>query len=266
MPELPEVRTVKEQLKMHILNKTITGVEIHYKNITSDNLLSIINHQVADVNTYGKFIVINLSRELNLIVHLRMEGKFFIKEISAPKTKHEHVIFTLDNGSTLRYDDTRKFGKMYVRTTEELFTKEPLLSLAKEPFDISKNAFYDSIKNRKAPIKSVLLDQRTISGIGNIYADEILFLSKIHPTRMSSMVTKDESAIIIDMSIRTLNKAISLGGSTIHSYNSFGIDGMFQNELLVHTKMGKPCPVCGAPITKIKVGGRGTYVCEFCQK
>ena len=265
MPELPEVQNVKENLKKYILNKKITDIVILYEKICEDNLDILINKTVHDIKTFGKYIVFNLSSQVNLIVHLRMEGKFFIKMKDDELTKHDHIIFKFDDFD-LRYNDTRKFGKMCVRKEMELFTLEPLKSLAKEPFTMNKDDFYNSIKKKNIPIKVVLLDQKIIAGIGNIYADEILFLSKIFPTRKASSLSRKESDSIIDNAIITLNKAIFLGGSTIHSYNSLGVDGKFQNELLVHTRENKKCATCGNTIKKIKVGGRGTYVCEFCQK
>lgn len=202
-----------------------------------------------------------------LISHLRMEGKYFIKDLNEILNKHDHVIFTLDNKEELRYNDTRKFGKMYLVKKDEL-EKTPISKLGLEPWD--KNLTIDYLKgklNKKKSIKTLLLDQSIIVGIGNIYVDEILFLSKINPEKSGCILSDKNLQDIIDNTKKVLEKAIKSGGTTIHTYTSVdGITGRFQQKLLVHTKKDEPCPVCGTSILKIVVNGRGTYYCPKCQK
>jgi formamidopyrimidine-DNA glycosylase len=198
-----------------------------------------------------------------------MEGKFFIKSKLDELNKHEHVIFGLDTGEELRYHDTRKFGKMHLVDINGYEKSFPLSQLGFEPFDELCDAsyLYKKIKNKSIPIKQALLDQSILVGLGNIYVNEVLFRTRLHPEKRCNTITKKKCAEIIDASIETLNKAISLGGTTIRSYyTTDGVHGRFQNELLVHGRENELCFNCMSEIEKIKVGGRGTYYCPNCQK
>lgn len=273
MPELPEVETVKESLKLRLNKKKITKVRIFWDNIIAypekDKFIKEITKQtINDVKRRGKFIIFDLD-DFYLLSHLRMEGKYFFKTSNDEISKHEHVIFDLDDGSELRYMDTRKFGKMYLIKKDEIDKIGPLRELGLEPWDNKLNSEYllEKYKNKKLPIKSVLLDQSIIVGIGNIYADEILFLCKINPLRKCNTITEIEADNIIKYTRKVLEKAIKMGGTTIRTYSSVdGVHGLFQQELLVHGKDNDTCPKCHNKIQKIKVGGRGTYYCEKCQK
>lgn len=270
MPELPEVETVKEVLKRQVLNRTIQKVDIYWNNIIASPDVKtfqtqIQNQKITDIRRRGKWLLFELN-DYYLLSHLRMEGKYFLKN-DEPVSKHEHVIFHLDNGSQLRYHDTRKFGKMYLLDKKKAMNEKPLNELGLEPWDEGLTVEYlkEKLKNKKLPIKTVLLDQSIIAGIGNIYDDEILFRSKINPKRQANeLKNKDLENIIVNTKI-TLEKAITLGGTTIRSYTSSeGVHGRFQNKLLIHTK--EICPECGNKVIKIVVGGRGTYYCPKCQK
>lgn len=200
-----------------------------------------------------------------LLSHLRMEGKYYIRKSTDPKEKYQHVIFHFSDNTDLRYNDTRKFGKMYLQKKEDAFNEKPLNELGLEPWDKNLTSQYLKQKFHKKPIKTELLDQTIIVGIGNIYADEILFLSKINPKTNATELTTKDLQNIIDFTKQVLEKAIEYGGTTVKSYESSeGVHGRFQQHLLVHTK--KECPICHSKITKINVGGRGTYYCEKCQK
>ena len=228
----------------------------------------IANQTINDVKRRGKFLLFDLD-DYYLLSHLRMEGKYFFKTKDDDINKHEHVIFDLDDGSELRYMDTRKFGKMYLIKKEDIDKIGPLVELGLEPWDDNLTSEYllDKYKKKKLPIKSVLLDQNIIVGIGNIYADEILFLSKINPLKKCNLITKEEAENIIKYTKKVLEAAIEKGGTTIRTYSSVdGVHGLFQNELFVHGKDKDNCPICNTKIEKIKVGGRGTYYCPNCQK
>jgi len=273
MPELPEVETVKESLKLKLIGKKIKGVNILWDNIIAypskeEFIREIGNKIITDIKRRGKFLMFDLD-EYYLLSHLRMEGKYFFKNNDESINKHEHVIFDLGNNEELRYMDTRKFGKMYLIKKEDIDNIGPLKGLGLEPWDDNLNSNYllNKYKNKKLPIKSVLLAQSIIVGIGNIYADEILFLSKINPLKPSNLISKDECLDIIKYTREVLEKAIKMGGSTIRTYSSVdGVHGLFQNELLVHGKDKDNCPICNEKIDKIRVGGRGTYYCPKCQK
>ncbi len=269
MPELPEVETVKNSLKNYVLNRKILQVDVLYKGIINypsvkEFIEKITNQTILDVKRRGKYLVFVLE-DYNLISHLKMEGKYFIKD-KYEITKHDHVIFTLDNNKYLIYNDTRKFGKMYL-INKEYDNNSPLNILGLEPWDKELTISYLKDKlNRNIAIKTLLLDQTIIVGIGNIYADEILFLSKINPLRKGYTLTNLELENIIKYTKEVLEKAISQGGTTIRTYSSVnGIHGLFQQELLVHGKTSN-CPNCQEQILKIRVGGRGTYYCNNCQK
>jgi len=273
MPELPEVETVKESLKLKLIGKKIRKVNILWDNIIAypckdDFCRNIGNKTIVDITRRGKFLMFDLN-DYYLLSHLRMEGKYFLKNNSEKINKHEHVIFDLGNGEELRYMDTRKFGKMYLIKKDEIDSIGPLKELGLEPWDdnLTSNYLLNKYENKKLPIKTVLLDQSIIVGIGNIYADEILFLSRINPLKACNLINEKECNDIIKYTREVLSKAIKMGGSTIRTYSSVdGVHGLFQNELLVHGKDKGNCPICNENIDKIRVGGRGTYYCPKCQK
>lgn len=273
MPELPEVETVKETLKKLVINKKITDVVINYENIIEyptslEFKKRIINEKINDVKRRGKWLMFDLDHYY-LLSHLRMEGRYFFKNKIDEHLKHEHVIFTLDEKYELRYLDTRKFGKMHLIEKDKIYNQKPLNELGKEPWDKELNFTYlrEKYKNKKLPIKTVILDQSIIVGIGNIYADEILFLSKINPLKKANLLNDVELNSIIINTQKVLDEAISNGGTTIRSYESSeGVHGRNQNNLLVHNREKEACPNCKTEIIKIRVGGRGTYYCPTCQK
>ena len=271
MPELPEVETVKKALELKVKNRKITNLNVLYPNIFSgeeiDNLKEkILGETINSVSRRGKWLIFNLDH-YHLLSHLRMEGKYLYKTRNDEIKKHEHVIFTLDNDLELRYQDTRKFGKMHLIKKGELDSdNSPLKSLGLEPFDENLNIAYlkDKFKNKKLPIKTVLLDQSIVTGIGNIYANEICFRMRIDPKTAGNKLSEKRTAEMIEVSGEILSEAIKQGGTTIHSFDANGVTGLFQTKLQVH--MQKECPTCGGSITKEKVNGRGTYYCKKCQR
>ena len=275
MPELPEVETVKRTLENLIVGKTIEDVEIYYdkmiENVSTSEFKEILKKEkICSLYRYGKYLVF-IFEHVSLISHLRMEGKYFIKDVNEERNKHEHVIFKFDDNTTLRYHDTRKFGIMALVKSTEISDIMQYKGLAKlgEEASVSTNyqGLYDKLKTKKLPIKTLLLDQENICGLGNIYVDEVLFTSKIHPLTKGCDLTFEEVKLILDNSRIILAKAIECGGTTIRSYtSSLGVTGRFQINLTVHTKEKEPCINCGNPIQKIKVGGRGTYLCPICQQ
>jgi len=271
MPEWPEVGVVKESLRRRLLGKQIKQVDVYWNNIIVTPIEAfkkeLLGQTIREIDRFGKYLIFFLD-DYNMLVHLRMEGKFFYRMKAEERSKHEHVIFSFDDFE-LRYHDTRKFGKMYLLKKEELWTKKPLINLGLDPYskDLTKEYLYQKLKSKTIPIKTTLLDQSIIVGIGNIYADEILFQSKIHPLKKSNQVTKKQLDCILQNMRVTFQEAMKQGGTTIRSYISEeGVHGRFQQSLLVHTKEGLPCPVCGDNIQKIVVGGRGTNYCPTCQK
>ena len=273
MPEKPEVLTVARSLEARLIGKEITACKIYWDRIIAepsgdDFIKGVCGEKFESITTRGKWLVFFLSTKA-LLIHLRMEGKFFFRKIGEVRGKHEHVVFTLNDEEEFRFADVRKFGKMHLVDKDKVYQVLPLSSLGYEYNDsqLTKDYLYQKLHTKNIPIKTTLLDQTIIAGIGNIYDDEILFLSHIHPLRKSKDITTDECEKIIDNTKIVMEKAIALGGTTIKSFTSSeGVHGLFQNELLVHGKQADHCPVCGSKIEKIQVGGRGTYYCSSCQK
>ena len=268
MPELPEVETVKETLKKEVLNRVIKDVIIYYDGIIAypskdEFIKQIKNQKINDIKRKGKFLMFELD-DYYLLSHLRMEGRYYIRD--GEKLKHEHVRFIL-NDKNLCYIDTRKFGRMHLIPKNMAYSVKPLSDLGLEPWDLDLNVSYlkEKYKNKKLPIKTVLLDQSIITGIGNIYDDERLFLSRINPYKKACDLTKKNLEDIIVNTRNVLEKAIKLGGTTIKTYESSeGVHGRFQNELLVHGK--DICPNCNIKLNFEHINGRGTYYCKKCQK
>ena len=273
MPEKPEVITVAKKLEKKILGKKIIEVNILYpKMIDYPDIVTfkkcIKNQTINSITTRGKWIVVELDTDY-LLFHLRMEGKFFFRNKNDEINKHEHIIFLLDDEIELRFADVRKFAKVMLIPKDKLLTMKPYTELGLEPWDKNLNVEYlkEKLKNKKLPIKTILLDQSVITGIGNIYADEILFLSKINPLTKPNLLTDVDFDNIIKNTTKVLDKAIEEGGTTIRSYTSEeGVTGLFQNNLNVHQREGQECYICKTKILKIRVGGRGTYYCPKCQK
>lgn len=272
MPELPEVETVKETLKTKVLDKIITKVDIYHNNIieypsVDEFKNKLVNQKIIDIKRRGKWLMFELDYYY-LLSHLRMEGKFNLKE-NTEINKHEHVVFTFADNSQLRYQDTRKFGRMHLIEKDDIYNRKPLNELGLEPFDEHLTVTYlkNKFKNKKLSIKTVILDQSIIVGIGNIYANEILFLCKINPLKKASLLNDNELNLLIVNTQKVLKQAIIDGGTTIRSYTSSeGVHGKFQQNLLVHMKENQKCLNCDETIIKIKVNGRGTYYCPRCQK
>ncbi len=272
MPELPEVETVRRSLEQLVKGKTITDVTVFYHpmiEIDSETFIRTLKGKtIHAVERAGKHLLFDLG-DLYLLSHLRMEGKYFLKRPGETKDKHEHVIFYLEDQETLRYHDVRKFGTMALREKGLAYQTPPLSLLGKEPLEADFDGTYlwSRMKHTRRAVKTALLDQRLISGLGNIYVDETLFCAGIHPEKKTTRLRKKDCHMLASCSTQVLKKAVDLGGSSIRSYtDSLGITGRFQNELNVHLQKNRPCQNCGTSIQKIKVNGRGTYFCPTCQR
>jgi len=271
MPELPEVETVKNVIEPLIKNKRISKVSIYNKGTIVTDLNSFASYlegeTILSMDRKGKFLIFLLSNNKAMLSHLRMEGKYFFFEEKYERSKHDMVSFTFSDGTVLAYNDVRKFGILGCYDQDKLMTDSDLAKLGKEPFVISKEELFSSLKRAKTTIKEALLDQSRIAGLGNIYVDEVCFASSIHPKSKPSSITLEQCDLIIKNAIRILNEAIKEGGSTIKSFHpSKGVDGRMQNRLKVYGHENEVCPNCGTKLRKIVVGGRGTTFCPKCQK
>lgn len=272
MPEIAEVETVRNTLKKQILHKKIIDVKILYSKMIESDINTfkndLINDEFIDIKRRGKWLIFELNRHY-LLSHLRMEGKFFLKSSKEEIVKHEHIIISFEDNTDLRYHDTRKFGRMNLIKKEDLENIECIKKQGLEPGDKKLNSSYllEKFKNKKLPIKTMLLDQTIISGLGNIYANEVLFYAHLYPLKEAGKVTKEECDLICEGADKIIKEAIKMGGTTIKSYtSSLGVTGRFQQKLKVHKKENEECPICKSKIKNIKVGGRSTYYCPNCQK
>ncbi|MBU2591701.1 MAG: bifunctional DNA-formamidopyrimidine glycosylase/DNA-(apurinic or apyrimidinic site) lyase [Nitrospinota bacterium] len=287
MPELPEVETIVRGLAKVIVGQKIIslkttalkGDKIIIEDIkTSSNLPSIvggvkkkfisavIGSTIKGINRRGKSIIIELSGGHSLIVHLKMTGQLIYTDSSDKVIKHTHLIFNLSDGKELRYVDVRRFGYIKIFPSENIFLEHPLDTLGHEPIEIKIGELRELLSNHKIRMKSFLLNQSFMSGIGNIYADEILHRSHMHPLKISSNLSGKETAKLHKMIKEVLREAIEHRGSTIRDYvTSTGEAGDFQKMHRVYNKEGKPCRCCQGKIIKIRAGGRSTFFCPACQ-
>ena len=268
MPELPEVQTVLDALETRVKDRQTVDNEVIYPPIVEDEISQfkkrLIGQHFRSFRRRGKYLLFEMD-SMTLVCHLRMEGKFFLLDETVPIGKHDHVIFYLDDGIQLRYNDVRKFGRMEIIEKKEDYSD--FHGLGPEPFDRRFSVSYcrNYMKGKTAPIKQILLDQSFVAGIGNIYADEILFAIKTDPRTPACELDEERLKQLIRHTRRILKRAIDAGGTTIRSYtSSLGVTGRFQLKLKVHAM--KNCPICKGKIRKIRVGGRGTYYCETCQR
>lgn len=275
MPEYPEVRTFIDHLKkQHIINQKIIGVNFIddkvLKNINQKAFKNfIINESIKDIDQIGKLIYISLTHDKYLTIHLRMEGKLFFIDSSIKPNKFT-MVELLCGKKKLVYIDFRKFGTFYIyKSKKEFLNSNEVTKMGPQPFDKELSSLYllKAFKNKNQAIKTALLDQSIISGIGNIYADEILFDCKINPLKKAKLLSKDDCEHIIAACRKIMKAAIANSGTTVSSF-AFAPNhaGSFQKYLKVHTKDGQPCKICKTPIKKITVNGRGTYYCPKCQK
>ena len=272
MPELPEVETVRRGLEKLILGKKISSVEIRYPKMIKTDLdqfqKEVPGQEIQSMGRRGKYLLFYLTDKV-LISHLRMEGKYFYHPGQVPERKHAHVLIHFEDGGTLVYEDVRKFGTMELLAPDLLEAYFISKNLGPEPTeqDFDLEIFIGALKKSKKPIKSHLLDQTLVAGLGNIYVDEVLWRAKVHPASPSQSLKRAEATAIHEQTIEVLGQAVEKGGSTIRTYtNAFGEDGTMQEFHQVYDKAGQACSRCGSIIEKIQLGGRGTYFCPKCPR
>ena len=263
MPELPEVETIARALAPRLRGRRIVSAEFRCLRVLrgdpDSTAAGLAGRKVRDVRRHGKFIEIALDGGKSFVVHLGMTGKLLMN--GAPG-KHTHAILTLDEG-TLLYDDSRQFGRL------ELSNGLParVQRLGPEPLEVTLAEFAGRLRERRSRIKGLLLNQRFLRGIGNIYADEALFRAGIHPLAIAARLHSDRVKKLHGAIRRVLGEAIRAGGSSISDYVDVdGRQGSFQVRHKVYQKTGEPCPRCGTRIRRILVTQRGTHFCPQCQK
>lgn len=274
MPELPEVETVRRRLENLLCGKEIREVDLRCARLRSPvptGLTELLHHsQVAGVGRKGKFLLIHLNRG-TWLVHLGMSGRFlFGTPANANDATHDHLVLHLSSGLTVRYNDFRRFGSFAVCPSAALAAHPALSRLGIDALaaELNGELLFELLANRKAPIKTSLLDQAMISGIGNIYACEILYWSDIHPGRPSCSLSRSETHHVARTIHRVLGAAVEAGGSTLPDYaGTSGALGSFHHQFAVFGRRGVPCPRCEVScVSKVKLSGRATYYCPTQQR
>ncbi|MDD2398232.1 MAG: DNA-formamidopyrimidine glycosylase [Bacilli bacterium] len=270
MPELPEVENVRRHLLPLIKDQKIVNVVVYKKRIVQGDVEQFIaqlrNRVFKDLTRVGKYLIFHFDNNLVMISHLRMEGKYLELLADESETRYARVVFYLADGRRICYDDSRQFGTMHLSTEANYQKEKELEKLGVEPFNANLDDVYRLFKKTSKPIKEVLLDQTILTGLGNIYVDETLFASRIHPLTPANQLNKTQTKTLLNHSIEVLNKAIIAGGSTVRSYHAGrNQTGSFQDQLFVYGRAGEQCQVCGHLLKKIRVGGRGTTYCPYCQ-
>lgn len=268
MPELPEVETIVRSLQANV-GASINNIEIRREDILRLQEFpaqELCGKTIKNIRRRGKYFIFELDYNLNLIFHLGMSGRFYMLTTGEePVEKHVHVIISLNNGINLVYQDPRRFGGVWlVRDRERFFSH-----MGREPLSSGFTAAYleDILKHRKAPVKNLLLNQNLISGIGNIYADESLFVAGIRPDRRAASLSRQEIKKLHRSIRKVLRQGIELRGTTFRDYrDAFNESGGFQNYLKVYGRHNQPCTQCGRLIKRIRIGGRSTHFCANCQQ
>ncbi len=273
MPELPEVETVRRNLDRLLPGSVIRGVQL-------GEFTGCIAHPAPDVfvddlrgrtitgtGRRGKNLLIRLDRGDVITIHLRMTGDLNVCRPEEPRGKHHHLTFLLQDGRELRFSDTRKFGRIRLLTAPEFEDFDE--TIGPEPLEpsLTDDDFYQMLQSRSRAIKPLIMDQQFLAGVGNIYADEALFIAKIHPLRGANSLDPSEASSLLRAVRATMQRALDRGGTTIRDYrNGLGEPGSNQNYLQIYQlQEGDPCPRCGTEIHRIVVAQRGTRFCPTCQ-
>lgn len=280
MPELPEVESIKLQLTKYLTGHTIDSVEI----LNSKFLIpkeKIIGGQITGTRRYGKVVVIDLNNDYSILAHVKLTGQFIYRgpNLLNPKPlskkvvggipgRHTHIIFNLDKGAKLYFNDVRRFGWIRVVKSTAIKEEKFISKLGKDALEITQKDFQAILSKTSRAIKIVLMDQTKIGGVGNIYANDALYLSRINPRRSAVSLNQSEVGELYKAILHVLKEGIKHGGASELSFvTPDGTEGKYQNHTLVYGREGEPCDRCHkARIKKYFLGGRGTYVCPMCQK
>ncbi|WP_246201949.1 bifunctional DNA-formamidopyrimidine glycosylase/DNA-(apurinic or apyrimidinic site) lyase [Sneathiella aquimaris] len=276
MPELPEVETVARGLENALIGQSFTSVTLRRANLRfpfpERFAQTITDNKIVHIGRRAKYLLIHFADQTVLIGHLGMSGSFRIDEkISPEPEKHDHMILKTGNGTTVRYHDPRRFGFMILTTEDEMDTHPQLMNIGPEPLgnDFNGPVLADRLKGKKGPIKTALLDQKTVAGVGNIYACEALHLAGVSPKRIAGTIAGKRADALAGAIRQVLQDAILSGGSTLRNYSTTsGELGYFQHKFQVYDKENTPCPKenCKGTIKRIVQSGRSTFFCSSCQR
>lgn len=273
MPELPEVETIKESLSPKLRGRAIAGVELKLPRLLKkpgpNAFITLLKGKViADLSRRGKYLLLHLSGDYRLIFHLGMTGRLLYFPGNATIDKHTHLIFYLSEKDRLCFHDMRTFGMVYLVAANELDLLPGFSTLGPEPLGPQFTPTYlaQALSGRRAAIKGILLNQKVLAGLGNIYADESLFLAGIHPTRQAGSLTDAEVLALHRAVGGVLTAGIQFRGTSFRDYvDGEGKTGHFQEHLSVYGRSQKPCVKCGTPLERTRVAGRSSIYCPCCQ-
>lgn len=270
MPELPEVETIVRELHSQIAMRRIKNVKVRLNKIVRTGprrLQNLVKNEIVEkVSRRGKFIVISLTNNKYIIIHLKMTGQFLWGNPSEEWPRHVHVGIYFEDGRLLLYRDMRQFGYLLGLSQDEYSEWLASQTIGPDPFQISADDFTAMLTNRRGRIKPLLLNQGFISGLGNIYVDESLFAAGIHPCSSAEKVSPEQAGLLHREMVRILTDAINSKGSTTDNYVSLsGSGGEYQKRHQVYGKKGNCCPRCGETLERDVIGGRGTHFCPACQ-
>lgn len=275
MPELPEVETTRRHIAPYLEGATIVDVELGRERMARRNVrpVDVVDRlrgrRVTRVGRRGKFLLIEVEGDLTWVIHLGMSGRMRVTTPEEPREAHTHLVVLTDSGDEIRLIDPRTFGFVAVFTPEEL-EADSLTGLGPDALDHlpGKAELMERLAGRKAPIKSLLLDQRLIAGLGNIYADEVLFRARVRPTRPGGELNEREVAALLEAIPGVLAAGIEMGGTSLDDLAYLlpdGRAGEYLDRLAVYGRTGEPCPRCGTPIERTVVAQRSTHFCPRCQ-
>ena len=264
MPELPEVETIARFLRPELTGREIVSAQLLWQRTVATPspeqfVEQIVGQKILDVSRRAKYLDLQFAT-YHLFIHLRMSGDLAIKDAACQPEKHDRLVLKLSDGRQLVFNDTRKFGRVWLTAHPE----DVIGGLGPEPFDpaFTSQMFHTRLKERRRQMKPLLLDQNFLAGLGNIYTDEALHLSGVHPLRVSDTIIDSEANRLYQAIQTVLLAGIEHNGASIDwVYRG----GNFQNYFRVYGREGQPCPVCGTPIQRILVGQRGTHFCSTCQ-
>jgi len=272
MPELPEVETTLRGISPHLLNQKIEAITVNQPQLRwliPDSVIQLANVTVISLERRAKYLLIQMDNQQSLIIHLGMSGSLRFCHPSDERRKHDHVIFHLNDTQELRYHDPRRFGCFLMEPTTSVFEHPLLIKLGPEPLcsDFNPDYLIALAKKRHKSIKTLIMDQHVVVGVGNIYACEALFSAGIHPATICNKVPTKKLKALVSAIHEILTAAIAQGGTTLKDFvQSDHQPGYFAQQLCVYGRANQPCPTCDTEITVMTLGQRSTFYCSTCQK
>lgn len=277
MPELPEVETIRRQLEENVIGESIANIEVRRESCYISEV-ELLPEKILSVGREGKYLFVGFESGRGMIIHLKMTGRLVISDHEQMREErrevldyevapHTRIVMSLGDGRKIYYWDARTFG--YIKYVNDIKARRELQRniLGKDPWQMSEDDFYKICQKYSRPIKNLILDQALIAGVGNIYANDGLWKAGIHPERAANSLLRTEVAKLLQSLRSVMERGLVTGGASDNSYvNALGQKGSYQDEFLTYKRTNKPCLKCGLPLKRIVVGGRGSWVCESCQR